>query len=98
MGHWLLSPSPPYSSTTRTLDENIEVLVVLASHIGGHTQVSARVRDLCGLDLEQPPLPQDTEPVAGGHRLRDKMKNQNYLFICFEIGSHVAQADFKLTR
>lgn len=64
-------PALPTVGTTRTLDENIEVLVILASHIGGHTQVSARVRHLCGLDLEQPPLPQDTEPLAGGHRLGD---------------------------
>ena len=54
---------------THTLDEYIEVLVILAGHVAGHTQVSARIRDLRGLDLEQSAFPQDAEPLVGGHGL-----------------------------
>lgn len=59
----------PAALVTRTLDEHVEVLVVLASHVGGHTQVPARVRDLRGLDLQQAALAQDVQPRAGGHGL-----------------------------
>lgn len=47
----------------------MEVLVVLASHVGGHAQVSPRIRGLRGLDLEQPAFTQHAEPLVGGHRL-----------------------------
>lgn len=68
---------PDHPTVAHTLDENIEILVVLASHIGGHTQVAARVRDLSGLDLEEPPLPQDMESLAGGHRLGEDREGQS---------------------
>ena len=52
-----------------TLDEHIEVLVILARHVGGHAQVSPRIGDLRGLDLEQPSFTEDADTLVGDHRL-----------------------------
>ena len=52
-----------------TLDEHVEVLVILACHVGGHARVSPRIRDLRGLDLEQPSFAEDADTQVGGHGL-----------------------------
>ena len=55
-----------------TLDEHVEVLVILAGHVGGHAQVSPRIGDLRGLDLEQPSFAEDADTLVGGHGLEEE--------------------------